>query len=169
MTAEMTTVSEGENSAAPADGVGVGATWLLCRTGTMLCALPIGQVREIMRMLPIKPLAAAPRYVVGLSIVRGAPVPVVDIGLLVSDAATQASRLVLVEAGGRPIALAVQSVAGIADIGEAALGQLPPLLQDSAADTITAVGARDSELLLCLRAGRMVPDQVFDRLAETLS
>jgi purine-binding chemotaxis protein CheW len=161
--------ADGENSAPPPRaGAGIPASWLLCRAGTMLCALPVEQVVEIMRMLPLEPFAAAPRYVLGLGIIRGAPVPVVDIGLIVGSAATQAARLVTVKAAGRTIALAMQAVIGITEIGAAASDQLPPLLADAAADTIAAVGARDSGLLIFLRASRMVPEQVFDALAETL-
>jgi purine-binding chemotaxis protein CheW len=162
------TAAGGENSAAPQGAAGMQASWLLCRAGTMLCALPVEQVLEIMRVLPLEPFAAAPQYVLGLSIIRGAPVPVVDIGLLIGCAAAQATRLVTVEAGGRTIALAMRSVVGITEFGAAAFEQLSPLLQDAGADAIAAVGARDSELLIFLRASRMVPEQVFDALAETL-
>jgi purine-binding chemotaxis protein CheW len=159
---------EGESSAAPRGGAGTQASWLLCRAGTMLCALPVDQVLEIMRSLPLEPFAAAPQYVLGLSIIHGAPVPVVDIGRLLGCAAAQPTRLVTVEAGGRTIALAMRSVIGITEFGAAAFEQLPPLLQDAGADAVAAVGARDSELLIFLRASRMVPEQVFDALAERL-
>jgi purine-binding chemotaxis protein CheW len=169
MMLDATATAEGESSGTPRGGAGTQASWLLCRAGTMSCALPVDQVLEIMRVLPLEPFAAAPQYVLGLSIIRGAPVPVVDIGLLLGCAAAQATRLVTVEAGGRTIALAMRSVVGITEFGAAAFEQLPPLLQDAGADAIAAVGARDCELLIFLRASRMVPEQVFDALAETLS
>ena len=46
----------------------------------MLAALPLEHVVETMRPLPVEPLGDAPRFILGLSIVRGEPIPVVDVG-----------------------------------------------------------------------------------------
>jgi purine-binding chemotaxis protein CheW len=145
----------------PGTAADTAASWLLCRAGTMLCAMPVEQVIEIMRVLPLEPFAGAPPCVLGLSIVRGAPVPVVDIGLIVGGVATRAARLVTVNAAGRIIALAMAEVIGITGIAAAAFERLPPLLQDAAADTVTAIGTLDSELIVFLRASRLVPEDVF--------
>ena len=88
-------------------------SWLLCRAGTHLCAVPIGDVIEIMRVLPIDAISGAPSYVRGLCIMRGAPVPVVDIGLLVGDQPSRSGRLVAVRAGSRTIAFVVETVESI--------------------------------------------------------
>lgn len=139
--------------------------WLLCRSGKVRIALPIENVVEIMRMLPLEPLAGAPKYVSGLSVVRGAPVPVVDIGLLVAGKITHPTRLVAIRTGARITALAVDDVIGISPLAEDAFGRLPPLLQDVARETIDAIGALDSELLVCLRTGRLVPEELLARVA----
>jgi len=161
MTPQMLATRDGPDAAMPADAA---AAWLLCRTGSLLCALPVDQVGEIMRALPLEPFAAAPRYVPGLSIIRGAPVPVVDIGLIVGGAPTPASRFVTIKADGRTVALAFAEVIGISDIAADMSGQMPPLLRDAAAETVAAVGARDAELLVFLRASRLVPEDVFAAL-----
>jgi purine-binding chemotaxis protein CheW len=155
-----------DQSARPADGAreAAGPSWLLCRAGRIRCALPIEYVIEIMRVLPLEQLAGAPPYVRGVSVIRGAPVPVVDVGLIISDRITQPTRLVTIRAASRTIALAIETVLGLSAIAADALGQLPPLLEDIATDTIAAIGARDCELLVFLRTGRLVPDDVFDRL-----
>ena len=90
---------------------------LVCRAGAQLCAVPLEHVIEVMRVLPIKPVSGGPRYVCGLCIIRGAPVPVVDTGLLVGDRATAFERLITVRTGSRTIALAVEAVLGIWAIG----------------------------------------------------
>ena len=61
------------------------ASWLLCRAGARLCALPLQNVMETMRLLPIEPVAGAPRSVLGLCPIRGAPVPVVDLQSLLAE------------------------------------------------------------------------------------
>jgi purine-binding chemotaxis protein CheW len=142
----------------------VRTSWLLCRAGAVLCALPIDRVVEIMRLLPIEQIAGVPGYVRGLSVIRGAPVPVVDLGLIVGDRTTQSTRLVAVRAGARTIALAVEAVLGINAVTAAERDDLPPLLRDAAIDTIAAIGALDSELIVFLRAARLLPDDVLARL-----
>jgi chemotaxis signal transduction protein len=42
---------------------------------------------------------------------------------------------------------------------------LPPILRDVAADLIEAIGTRDAQLLVVLRAARIVPDEVWTTLA----
>jgi hypothetical protein len=41
---------------------------------------------------------------------------------------------------------------------------LPPLLSDTANETIDAIATRDGELLVLLRAAHLVPPDVFDSL-----
>jgi purine-binding chemotaxis protein CheW len=142
-------------------------SWLICRAGRLLCALPIEHVLEIMRVLPVNPLAGAPDYVRGLCIVRGSPVPVVDAGLVIGNEATEPTRLVAIKAAHRIIALAVAEVVGITTTANDAADELPPLIRDAASETITAIGARDAELLVFLKSGRLAPDDVLARIEGT--
>jgi purine-binding chemotaxis protein CheW len=160
-TASADRANSGFVAAAPT-GVGeIGeAFWLLCRTGACRYAIPIGHVIETMRVLPIEAIAGAPSYVRGLCVIRGAPVPVVDAGMLLGNRATQAGRLVAIKAGTRTIALAVETVEGIRAIGPEAGNQLPPLLRDAATATIAAIGTLDAELLFFLHTARIVPDDL---------
>jgi purine-binding chemotaxis protein CheW len=140
------------------------ASWLVCRAGAILCALPIEQVIEIMRLLPTEQIGSAPRYVRGLSVIRGTPVPVVDLGLVLGDKVARATRLIAVRAATRTIALAVESVIGITAIAADTFSQLPPLLRDAAADVVAAIAALDGELIVLLRAARLVPEELLARL-----
>ena len=139
-------------------------SWLLCRAGTLLCAIPLEHVIETLRVLPIEAVSGAPRYVCGLSVIRGAAVPVIDAGLLVGDQPTRCERLITIRTGNRTIALAVESVVGISAIDAATVTALPPLLRDAASEAIAAIGTLDAELLIFLRTTRMVPPDVLDRL-----
>jgi purine-binding chemotaxis protein CheW len=151
-------------SAATADDEGRRTSWLLCRTGTHLCAIPLGHVIEILRVLPIEAVAGAPPYVLGLCIIRGTAVPVVDIGLLIGDQTTNSERLITIRAGSRTIALATETVLGIRAIGAETFGGLPPLLRHAASETIAAIGTLDAELLFFLRTALVVPQELLDRL-----
>ena len=137
---------------------------LVCRAGAQLCAVPLEHVIEILRMLPIQPVSGGPRYVSGVCIIRGAPVPVVDTGLLVGDRATAFERLITIRTGSRTIALAAEAVLGIWAVAVEDLDQLPPLLRDAATETIAAIGTLDAELLFVLRTARIIPEEIFERL-----
>jgi purine-binding chemotaxis protein CheW len=140
--------------------------WLLCRAGRLRCALPIGHVIEIMRPLPVEQIAGAPRYVRGLSIIRGAPVPVIDLGLIVGDRATATTRVITVRAA-RVVAIAVDSVLGVSIVAGETLGELPPLLRDAAPDAIAAISRLDNDLIVFLHATRIVPEAILNRLDAT--
>jgi len=137
------------------------SSWLVCRAGSHLCAMPLAEVAETMRALPIEAVSGAPAGVRGLSIIRGAPIAVVDLALVLGASATSCGRFVTVKAALRPIALAVDAVVGIRTIGAEECATLPPLLRDAAAETITAIGTRDAELILFLSAARIVPPDLL--------
>jgi purine-binding chemotaxis protein CheW len=138
--------------------------WLLCRAGSRLCALPLDCVVETLRPLPVEPIAGAPPFVLGLSIWRGAPVPVLDAGLLFGEAPVQAARLVAIRAKDRTVAIAFSGVAGLRAIDAEAAGALPPLLREAAAEAISAISTLDAELLIVLNAARVAPDDLLESL-----
>jgi purine-binding chemotaxis protein CheW len=94
-------------------------------------------------------------------------VPVVDLGLVVGNEATRPDRLVTIRADGRTIALAAEAVLGIRAIGPGTFKELPPLLREAATETVAAIGTLDAELLYVLRAAKVVPADVFDRLTAS--
>jgi purine-binding chemotaxis protein CheW len=129
---------------------------LVVRIGTRLCMVPLAHVIETMRPLPIDVVGDMPRFVVGLSVIRGAPVPVVDLSpALGGGEASVTSRFVSLRLGDRRVALAVNSVIGVRDIDHAALQEMPPLLA-AGADLIDAIGTLDAQLLVVLRATRIL-------------
>jgi purine-binding chemotaxis protein CheW len=135
-----------------------GKPCLLCRVRTWVCALPIDTVVETMRPLPIEPLASAPRFVRGVSIIRGEPVPVVDGGMLLSDSPLSSPRrLVTLEVSGRRVALAVDEVLGVRTV---AASSTPPLLQHAHEDVVAAIETLDAELLVVLRTARLLPEEL---------
>jgi purine-binding chemotaxis protein CheW len=132
---------------------------LLCRVGARLCAVPLEHVVETMRPLPTESLPGAPPFVLGLSTIRGIPVPVVDAGaLLCSGDPPKPMRFVSVKAGDRQGVLAVGEVLGVRDISTASLRDCPPFLGEVSAGVVSAVGALDSALLLVLQAARIASE-----------
>jgi purine-binding chemotaxis protein CheW len=134
---------------------------LVFKAGTLLCAVPLDHVVETMRALPIKSVSGVPRFVCGVSIVRGEPLAVVDIGLLIADQATRADRLVTVRTSGRMVAILAERVIGVYSPQSEHLKQMPPLLLNAATETIAAIGILDAELLLFLRGAQIIPADVL--------
>src|ERR1700722_553615 len=118
--------------------------WLVCRLHSRLCASPIEQVLEVMRPLPIEPLAQSSAIVLGLCIYRGAPIAVVDAAMIVGDRQDQSSRFVAIDVGGRVVAMTFGDVVGVRAIGAETGVELPPLLQDAGGDRVSAKSVLDS-------------------------
>jgi len=141
------------------------SAWVLCKVREKLVGFPVGTVVEVMRALPVEPLAGAPASVLGLAVVRGEPTPVVDLGALVEGGATGEpqpwGRFVTVRAGTRRVALAVEAVVDVRRLPRTRLGALPPLLAGTAASPVAAVAALDTGLLYVLRAAHMAPEEVW--------
>jgi purine-binding chemotaxis protein CheW len=133
---------------------------VLCRLATRLVGLPIEHVIETMRPQPIRRLSGAPEFVMGIAVIRGSPIPVLDAGSLLGESASPPGRFVTLMAGGRTIALSVEAVVGIRSIPSGSLDALPPLLREAGAETITALGTLDAELLLVLRSVRLLPEEL---------
>jgi purine-binding chemotaxis protein CheW len=133
-------------------------TVLLVRAGARLCGLPVAAVAETMRPLPVAPVNGAPAFVRGVSIVRGEPVPVVDLARLLGGEPEPApTRFVTVRAGGRRAALAVGAVGGLAHLDPASARTLP-LVGDACAGALVSLRALDGDLLLVLGAARLIPE-----------
>ncbi|HEV7559125.1 MAG TPA: chemotaxis protein CheW, partial [Kofleriaceae bacterium] len=121
--------------------------------GDRLCALPIADVEETMRPLPIDAMAAMPAFVLGVSIIRGHATPVVDTAMLVGTTARDRSRFVTLRVGARRVALLVDAVV---DVRVLPVGDLPPLV--ATAEAVASLGVLDRELLVVLDAARVIAE-----------
>lgn len=149
---------------------------LMTRVGRVTCALPIEHVVETLRPLPVEPLGAcddqALALIEGVAMIRGAAVPVVDARKLLGFPAAPATRFVVVRAGQRRIALAVDAVHDVVAIDREVVSGLPPLLGGVGGDratAIAAIGARDAGLMIVLDAARVVPEDSWRALERSRS
>src|ERR1041385_6746695 len=108
---------------------------VICRVGSRFCAFPVEHAEETMRPLPLEQLAGVPRFVAGVSIIRGSATPVVDARrLLGADETESPGRFLTLKIGERRVALAVDAVVAVRDLGTQAVQELPPLLHEAGAD-----------------------------------
>jgi purine-binding chemotaxis protein CheW len=141
---------------------GKGSPVLLCRVGPLVCGLPARLVSETLRPLPLEPLNGMPPFVDGLSIIRGAPVPVVDLArLLGKESGARRSRLVVMKMNERRIALAVDLVIGMGSVPSSAAA-LPSLLGQASAELVAAIGSLDTRLLVILETGLILTASAWE-------
>ncbi|MEO7036751.1 MAG: chemotaxis protein CheW [Polyangiaceae bacterium] len=138
---------------------------LLCQVGSLVCGLPLEHIIETLRPLPLLPFDGMPPFVSGLSVIRGAPVPVVDLGrLLGNEQSATRGRWVLARTQDRRVALAVEQVIGVRTLSTPSLSALPPLLGEASAEFVSRVGALDVRLLVVLESGRVLPESAWASL-----
>jgi purine-binding chemotaxis protein CheW len=131
---------------------------LLCSVLNSSFALPLTHVLETMRPLPVQPIPGSPSFVRGLAIVRGEPIPVVDLACLMEGGKGSPRRWVMVRAGEAATVLEVDRILGVHSLPDQLLRDLPPLLQNADAEIVSAMGVLDAGLLLVLDQGRLLPD-----------
>ncbi len=136
---------------------------VLTRVSQGFCAFSIADVIEIMRPCPVQPVPEAPDWVLGLAVIRGGPVPVVDLGrFLAASEPRPAGRWLTLRIAGRQVAVAVPEVLGVRGLKANLFRDLPPLTRGAAG--VTSAGVLDNELLLVLEAARVVPEELLSKL-----
>ncbi|MGH6725160.1 MAG: chemotaxis protein CheW [Pseudolabrys sp.] len=141
------------------EGKSASPHWLLCRVAAHHFALPVADVIETMRMLPVESIAGAPAIVRGLCVIRGVPTPVVDAAMLFDDEPAHGDRLVTARTQTRTVAFVADAVVGVRAIEATELDKLPPLLRD--VQTIAVMKTLDEELVFFLQTARVLPEEAL--------
>jgi purine-binding chemotaxis protein CheW len=131
------------------------------------CALPVSAIAEVMRPLRPDAVPGAPDYVKGAAMIRGVPTPVIDLGTLLSGRSLeQPGRMIAMKVNDvRRAALLADGVLGLCNGAELLPGSAP-LLENCASEVIAQLGKLDGALLTVLRAGRIVPDDLWLRMEQ---
>lgn len=145
---------------------------VIVTVGSRACSVPLAHVVETMRPLPIEIVMGMPPFIRGLSVIRGAPVPVVDLALAMgaslasedSGESGTARRFVVLRLSHRRVALLVDAVLGIRQIDATRLEEMPPLLRGASTEIVEAIGTLDAQLLVVLRATRIVNEETWQKL-----
>jgi purine-binding chemotaxis protein CheW len=125
-----------------------------------LFALPILDVREIIRLQPITPVPSSPSFVEGVISLRGQILPIVDLRKrfgLPPEATTPKSRILVVEAGtDLTLGLIVDAARQVERIPAEAMLPPPALLEDTiGAHSIRGISNTESGMLVHLDLQRI--------------
>jgi len=145
--------------------VEVEMTALIVGLNSCVFVVPLTHVIETMRPLPVEPISGVPPFVRGISIIRGIPTPVVDLGAVLGTSGERAERFVTLRLGDKQVALSVDAVLGVRDLETIVMTrELPPLLQRASKDVVETIGTLDKQVLMVLRTGWELPDEVWETL-----
>lgn len=122
-------------------------------------AIPVAQIRDVLRRQATTPVPLAPRAVAGLVNLRGRVVTAIDLrarlGLPPRDDAADATHLV-VEHGGELYALIVDTVGEVVQIAEERLERVPVRLDPAWRALATAVYPAENGLTVLLEVARLL-------------
>ncbi len=139
---------------------------IVMRARGHVCAVSLSDVCEVMRPLPVEALADMPPFVLGLAMIRGHAMPVVELARLLGDErSSSVNRFVTLRAGDRFVALAVEHVDGVRALERKSFEAMPPLLGAERADLVESVATLDAQFLLVLRSARLIPEELWASLA----
>lgn len=141
--------------------------FLLCRLSTSWCALSLQGLGEVMRPQPVDPVGGLPEFVDGISIIRGAPLPVVNLPRLLCGSSSPGSlqeRFVTADSDGQQLALRVDEVTGIFALAGEMWRNLPNLLDGLPAEHLAALGSHDGHVVMLLRRANLLSEADWARL-----
>ncbi len=122
-------------------------------------AIPVHQVRDVLRRQPITPVPLAPPAIVGLLNLRGRIVTAIDLrvrlGLPLRGDQAAVTNLV-VELGGELYALIVDAAGDVLHFDDAALASLPVTLDPVWRDMVSGIFPLEQGFMVILDIGRAI-------------
>ncbi|MGE5507201.1 MAG: chemotaxis protein CheW [Chitinophagales bacterium] len=120
--------------------------------------VPIEQVREINRLVPITAVPKAPASVLGVINLREQIIPVVSLRErfgFAREANDDATRIVVSEVGGQTVGFVVDSVNEVLRLGEEAIEPAPPSTAGVDSAFIKGIGRLGDRLIIMLDLERI--------------
>jgi purine-binding chemotaxis protein CheW len=143
----------------------MGAELLMVRICDQKFAIDIMSVREIRGWVPSTPLPHAPSYVHGMINLRGAVLPVVDLGarLGLATAEPRSSSVVIVaHIGGRQVGLVVDEVCDIIIVADNPAQPPPDVGGGAVTDFVLGILATDDGIVTLLGLEAVLPSEMSD-------
>ncbi len=127
-------------------------------------ALDVAQLREVVRWQPVTELPKAPALIEGIVDLRGAVIPVIDLGRalhgepILPDGGT---RIVVVEIDGLSVGLVVDAAIDVLSVDVATLDDPPALATQSGYDATRAVVRRAGEAPILVLSLEHILESVY--------
>ncbi len=121
--------------------------------------LDLLRVREVIRLRQVTWLPKAPACMRGIINLRGQVIPVIDLHErfgLPAAADTSATRVIVVEVGGTPVGMVVDSASEVVRIPADQFAPPPPAMGETARKFVTGVGRRGDDLIITIDVDRIL-------------
>lgn len=108
-------------------------------------AIDVANIREVVRWQPVTPLPKSPELIEGIIDLRGALIPVVDLGRALDGRKVEQSshtRIVVAEADGLVVGLTVDAAVEVLQVGASAMENPPSLATEAGYAAARAVVRR---------------------------
>jgi len=140
------------------------------RIGRETFGLPIGAVREIVRVPEITSVPISPDFIEGVINLRGRIIPVVDLRKRFGEpvgAPSKKNRIVVVEVENRSLGLMVNSASEVLKIPPSEIEEPHAVFQEGDLNYITGVGKLNGRLVILLDLSKVLQRGELKRIAET--
>ena len=127
--------------------------------GQSFC-IEITQIREIRRWTPVTILPHSPGYVLGVINLRGAVIPILDLGAKLGFGATDPSPrhvIIIISFDDRTIGLLVDSVSEILSVKSEELKETPRLREDETTRCVRGVIAIEDDMTRVIDLSTVMP------------
>jgi len=131
------------------------------RIGEQEFCVDIMAVREIRGWTPATPLPRAPGYMKGVINLRGAVLPIIDLGARFGLRTSEPSErhvIMVAHVGGRMVGLLVDAVSDIIQLTDEALQPTPDVASEQVKSFVKGLFALDGRLISLIELDRIVPE-----------
>lgn len=131
------------------------------KVGEQIFCVDIMAVREIRGWTPATPLPRAPSYMRGVINLRGAVLPIVDLGSRLGLQTTEATArhvIMVVHIGGRTVGLLVDAVSDIVTITDDVVQPTPDIASDQVKTFVRGLFALDGKMVSLIALDRVLPE-----------
>lgn len=131
------------------------------RIGEQEFCVDIMAVREIRGWTPATPLPRAPGYMKGVINLRGAVLPIIDLGARFGLRTSEPSErhvIMVAHIGGRLVGLLVDAVSDIIQLTDEALQPTPDVASEHVKSFVKGLFALDGRLISLIELDRIIPE-----------
>jgi purine-binding chemotaxis protein CheW len=131
------------------------------RIGEQEFCVDIMSVREIRGWTPATPLPRAPGFMKGVINLRGAVLPIIDLGSrfgLTTSEPTARHVIMVAHVGGRMVGLLVDAVSDIIQLTDEAVQPTPDVASEHVKTFVKGIFAIDGRMISLIELDRIVPE-----------
>ena len=129
----------------------------------------IAAVESIIKMQSITQLPQAPHYVKGVTNLRGAVLPVIDLRIrfgLEAELITRQTRIIIVTMGHLKVGVIVDGVSEVLRVQDESIGPLPPMVSTVNSAFLKGIVRLENRLIILLELGKVLDFDEQQSLAK---